>query len=122
MITSLGVFGVAEATPKPEILKRMIATARQGYVSVRYCKATAAPSLPESNSHAANIHLTAREHEVLNLIIRGFQNREIAAELVLSRETVKTHVKHLLEKFSVTNRTNLAILALENQASTRLSA
>jgi DNA-binding CsgD family transcriptional regulator len=48
--------------------------------------------------------LTPRETEVLELVARGMTNEEIAATLVLSSQTVKAHVKHVLRKLGVSNR------------------
>lgn len=55
--------------------------------------------------------LTDREREVLIEIGRGHANAEIAARLHLSEATVKTHITHLFEKLSATNRVQLAIAA-----------
>jgi ATP/maltotriose-dependent transcriptional regulator MalT len=49
--------------------------------------------------------LTPRELEVLDLLAAGSRNREIAEKLVVSTDTVKKHVSHLLRKLSATNRT-----------------
>lgn len=48
--------------------------------------------------------LTPREAEIAALIGMGFTNQDIATELTLSVETVKSHVAHLLTKFSVRSR------------------
>ena len=56
--------------------------------------------------------LTAREREVLGLIVAGKDNSEIAAELVISQETVKTHVSAILEKLQVDNRVQAAVAAV----------
>jgi NarL family two-component system response regulator LiaR len=56
--------------------------------------------------------LTPREQEVLHLIGRGFANKEIAQELVLSEATVKTHVSHILDKLRLSDRTKAALYAL----------
>ena len=55
--------------------------------------------------------LTEREREVLVEIGRGHANADIAKLLYMSEATVKTHVSHLFEKLSVTNRVQLAIAA-----------
>jgi two-component system, NarL family, response regulator len=57
--------------------------------------------------------LTAREVEVLALLADGRSNKEIAAHLHVSEETVKTHVKHVLEKLGVVDRTQAAMVALK---------
>lgn len=55
--------------------------------------------------------LTEREREVLALIARGASNPEIASDLYLSVDTVKTHVRQLFRKLGVTNRTKAAMAA-----------
>jgi NarL family two-component system response regulator LiaR len=68
----------------------------------------AAP-LPESLQS-----LTDREREVLDLIARGLNNREIAEKMVISEATVKTHVSNLLDKLGLPDRTRAAIWALKH--------
>jgi DNA-binding NarL/FixJ family response regulator len=57
--------------------------------------------------------LTPREFDVLEQIVHGKSNREIAAELEVSEATVKTHINSLLSKLGVTDRTQAATAALQ---------
>jgi len=57
--------------------------------------------------------LTRRERDVLELIARGRSNKRIALELGISEKTVKTHVGHLLAKLGVSDRTQAALMAVE---------
>ena len=66
---------------------------------------------PPSRGSAAP-ELTARERQVLDLIVAGRDNSEIAAELVISPETVKTHVSAILAKLRVDNRVQAAVAAV----------
>jgi len=52
--------------------------------------------------------LTPREAQVLNLLARGYTNREIAAELVISVKTASVHVSHILRKLGAPNRLEAA--------------
>lgn len=56
--------------------------------------------------------LTARELEVLALIVEGLSNREIADRLVISRATVSVHVSNILAKLGISNRVEATTLAL----------
>ena len=58
---------------------------------------------------AKSSEFTAREIEVLRLLTTGAGNDEIAVKLDISQNTVKTHIKHLLEKTGFETRTQLAI-------------
>lgn len=56
--------------------------------------------------------LSSRELDVLRLVVDGRSNQEIADKLVLSVETVKTHMRHIMEKLAVSDRTQAAVKAM----------
>lgn len=70
----------------------------------------------QGQSHSGDdLHepLTPRELEVLELLVKGLQNKEIAVELVISERTVKFHVSSILQKFDVGNRTEAVTTAIQ---------
>lgn len=65
---------------------------------------TLEPFAPNT-AHQQNLGITARELEILNLIARGFSNREIATQLFVSENTVKTHCARAFDKLGAARRT-----------------
>jgi DNA-binding NarL/FixJ family response regulator len=62
---------------------------------------------------AEPVRLTARQHQVLSLVARGFSTEEICAELDISVDTVKTHVARMLATFGARNRAHLVRLTID---------
>jgi NarL family two-component system response regulator LiaR len=61
---------------------------------------------------AAHAGVTAREHDVLRLVVEGLANKEIAQRLGIGEKTVKTHVSRVLAKLGVADRTQAAVMAI----------
>jgi len=59
--------------------------------------------------------LTPREQEILQLIAQGASNREIAQSLYLAEKTVRNHVTNILSRLGLRDRTQAAIVALQQQ-------
>jgi DNA-binding NarL/FixJ family response regulator len=59
--------------------------------------------------------LTDRELEVLRLVAKGLSNREIATELVIAENTVKNHVRNILEKLQLRSRMEAAMYAVREK-------
>jgi DNA-binding NarL/FixJ family response regulator len=100
LVAAVRVVAAGEALLAPSITKRLI-----GEFARRPRPVHAAPAALEV--------LTAREREVLGLMCRGHSNAEIAAELVISEQTVKTHVGNVLAKLGLRDRIHAVILAYE---------
>ena len=92
---------VYEALLAPSITKRLI----QEFATAAPVTAAPPKGLDE---------LTAREHEVFKLVARGLSNAEIAAELIVSETTVKTHVARMLMKLGLRDRVQAVVLAYES--------
>jgi LuxR family transcriptional regulator, regulator of acetate metabolism len=73
-----------------------------------------APKAPWQSRSEVVSDLTRREYEVLQQMTKGATNREIAATIFLSEETVKSHVKRILQKFGVANRGQAVATYLES--------
>lgn len=61
--------------------------------------------------------LTPRELEILEWLVKGDSNKEIARELSISESTVKVHVQNILKKFKVSSRVEAAVYAVRNELS-----
>lgn len=59
--------------------------------------------------------LTARQHEILQLLSDGLQNKEIARALAITENTVESHLRHLYAKLEVGNRTQASRCYLQSQ-------
>ena len=100
LITAVRSIAAGDALIDPVITRRLIA---------RFALAARGPAgLPGELSQ-----LTARELEVLRLLARGLSNIEIARELVVEENTVKTHVSRILAKLSLRDRVQAVVLAYE---------
>jgi DNA-binding NarL/FixJ family response regulator len=67
----------------------------------------------ELAEHAGEEDLSPRELEVLGLVARGNANKEIAARLEIAEETVKSHIRRILDKLGANDRTHAVTIALE---------
>lgn len=71
-------------------------------------KMTTLNASPNKNSY----DLSQREIDVIKLVIEGFSNQEIAANLKLSPDTIKSHIRRIMEKMGVNDRTQIAVKAV----------
>lgn len=100
-----GVLGYVEAGCRLEELQSALAAVRRGQ---RYLCAATAARLAEASVEEA---LTPREHQVLQLLCLGLDNKSIAQRLDMALGTVKTHVKAILDKLGASSRTHAVAAA-----------
>ena len=67
-----------------------------------------APQSDGTQDGGSLVQLTRREQDVAMLVARGMSNSQIAATLVISARTVETHVQHIMDKFGVSTRAQIA--------------
>lgn len=80
---------------------------------VRAASVGAMNSESKSITALGNFGLSEREREVLALLVDGMSNQEMAERLYLSTETIKTHMRHIMEKLRVADRTQAAVKAVK---------
>lgn len=102
--------GAAGYLPKAAQLQELLGAIRAIYRGERYLPPALAARLAERGPGAS---LTEREHEVLELVSKGLTNREIAATLKCSETTAKWHLKNIMQKLDVTDRTEATRAAVE---------
>lgn len=101
--------GAATYLLKDALTHDLVQTVRDVHAGQRPIPPNVAERLADRVSHAV---LTHREIAVVELIAKGQRNKEIAAELGITEETVKVHVKNLLAKLNVNDRTAAITVAL----------
>ena len=101
LVSAVHVVGAGEALLTPSVTRRVI-------------EEFARTPPPGTAPDASFRRLTARELEVFKQVARGLSNAEIAAELVVSETTVKTHVARMLSKLGLRGRVQAVVLAYES--------
>jgi DNA-binding NarL/FixJ family response regulator len=97
LFDAIRVVAVGEALLAPTVTRRLIAE----FARIRQRPDVLAPAALEA--------LTPREVQVLQLVARGLSNLEIATELSVTEDTVKTHVSHLLSKLKLRDRPHVGL-------------
>jgi DNA-binding NarL/FixJ family response regulator len=102
--------GVRGYLLKARVNRDLVDVIRAVYSGQRRIPPEIAAELAE---HTGEEDLSARELEVLGLIARGNANKEIAARLAITEETVKSHVRRILDKLRANDRTHAVTIALK---------
>lgn len=109
------IYRALEAGARGYLLKDMIGTELTRVIRqvARGERAIPAPVAARLAEHTPRIELTDREREVLALVARGFSNREIAQAIGRTEPTAKVHLRNILAKLGVDDRTHAVTLALQ---------
>ncbi len=102
LVAAVRVVASGDALLAPSVTRRLLAD----FTRARPVPAATGTRMPDV--------LTARERDTLALLARGRSNAEIAAELVVSEHTVKTHVGNVLMKLGLRDRIHAVVWAYEN--------
>ncbi|GAB3425156.1 transcriptional regulator [Flindersiella endophytica] len=107
LIAAVRVVAAGDALLAPSVTRRLIEEfARNG---------RGAASRASSAKLSAQLgSLTAREREVLTLVARGLSNTEVAAELIVAEQTVKTHIGRIFTKLDLRDRAQAVVFAYES--------
>ena len=108
LFEAVRVVAAGEALLAPAVTRRLISE----FARLRPQAGAAAAGLP--GRPAALAALTPRETEVLRLVAEGLSNTEIGGRLVVTEETVKTHVSRILAKLGLRDRTQAVVVAYES--------
>ena len=112
----LGAVGYLCKTAERETLLeaiRLAAVGKPAWSRPQLRRIHSASELPDLDA-STDAYLTPREREVLKHLVDGQLNEDIARDLSIRAETVKQHVKHILEKLGVEDRTQAALWAVRN--------
>jgi DNA-binding CsgD family transcriptional regulator len=90
-----------------EFALRSLAEGGPGHVPLDVVRWIAGEALERLNPAPVSPPLTARERQILQLVARGYTNAEIASELMITTNTVRTHLHALSVKFEASNRTRM---------------
>jgi DNA-binding NarL/FixJ family response regulator len=110
LFEAVRVVAAGEALLAPAVTRRLISE----FTRIRPGTRAAGGAGPASAEPAAFASLTPRETEVLRLVAEGLSNPELAARLVVTEETVKTHVSRILAKLGLRDRTQAVVAAYES--------
>lgn len=105
------VAGYISKTAHPAMLENTLRLVADGDTVFPQRAMAYKKSLPTSTTTLGN--LTLREQEILLCVARGLANKNIARELALAEGTVKVHIKAILRKLNLANRTQAAVYVLE---------
>lgn len=111
LLVTCRLAGVLSTEMEPSLIKRALKLVHEGQLWIDNCNLKAILSKAGSITAGGQIKtISTREQQVIDLIVKGFSNKMIAAELFLSEQTVKAHLSKIFRKYNVSSRTKLMSL------------
>jgi DNA-binding NarL/FixJ family response regulator len=107
--------GARGLVAKPAGLSMLVDALREVWRGGRYFDSRFAPQPDNGNGNGAAKALSDRESEILALLARGLTGEEIAQRLVLSPETIRTHIRNAMGKLEARTRTEAVVKALQRE-------
>lgn len=104
-----GIRGYCAKNTSADLLREAVRTVAEGKVWIHPLLKQNVQAAPVLNNTSV---LSFRESQIIHLVAEGFSNTQISAHLGISLDTVKTHVRKILEKLDAQDRTQAAIKAL----------
>ncbi|HVT68170.1 MAG TPA: response regulator transcription factor, partial [Trebonia sp.] len=104
LVGAIRTVAAGDAVVSPRVTRRLLE---------EYAQVLPAPAADRDRRFPQLSALTAREKDVLEAVARGMSNAEIAAALVVSETTVKSHVGRILAKLGLRDRVQIVVLAYE---------
>lgn len=107
--------GIVSTDTDFRLFTRALTVVQSGQVWIDNSKLKAL--LRSKSSHSENAlatRLTDREKQILDKVVEGFRNKEIAEKLYVSEQTIKSHINHIFSKLGVTSRSQLVSLFVNN--------
>lgn len=118
ILLSYNLDGVLSTDIDASLLKKALSLVHEGQLWIDNSNLKALLSRVGTISKNGTINaVSKREQQILDLVKQGYKNKEIAAQLFLSEQTIKAHVSRILKKFNVSTRSQLISLQMRNAPS-----
>jgi len=114
-LVSRQIDGVWTTDMQPDIAGKAIDAVERGDFWLPHSDFRKVLRQARTEKHGRFAELSEKDRRIIELIVRGYKNREIAEDLHLSEQTVKSHVSRILSMLNLSNRTQLAALFAEKR-------
>ncbi len=115
LLLSYKLDGVLSTDADESLLRKALTLVHEGQIWIDNSKLKALLSKAGTISKNGTLNnVSKREQQIVNLIQKGYKNKEIAQDLFLSEQTIKAHVSRIFKKFNVSSRSQLMALIMKS--------